>query len=359
MRYFINLFLLLSIITTISFAQNDIRSKELYLEYIDYPKRVFTNQKFHLTLKATVLSESSDFDNIKVTFINEYNLDILNRNPHWSQHDDSMYTTNLEFKAGDSNFELPIMTIALIRDDEIIEYLSIDPPQIKFEKIAINQKLFSNIIASQLNIMSIKTKQYDNKSLMSTINIEGLNSNLEDMNLRKYKDQGVESIEGDYEKQSVFYYVIIPIHEKQIKFTYYNIQEKDFVTVSIPINLKEELVSTQTNLNPYNDSMLLYKKAVIVFAAVIILILYFLTKRNRYLVFLLLFIFLLAYLFIPNKKITLNKGEKVYILPTNNSTVYKVIDKRVVVEIINEKDDYKKVLFKNQNIGWIKENDSK
>jgi uncharacterized pyridoxamine 5'-phosphate oxidase family protein len=56
----------------------------------------------------------------------------------------------------------------------------------------------------------------------------------------------------------------------------------------------------------------------------------------------------------PNEKIVLEKNEKVYILPTQNSTVFKIVSEREEVEVLNKKDEFTKVLFTNKNIGWIK-----
>ncbi|MEA3352790.1 MAG: hypothetical protein U9Q33_03095 [Campylobacterota bacterium] len=359
MRSIVKFLLLILIIQTILLGNDEIRSKELYLEYMDYPKRVFTNQKFHITLKATILKETTQYDHIEVNFTDDYNLEILNKDPQWIKHDENIYTVELQYKAKKEQFKLPSITVALILENEIIEYISIKPPSIKFEKIAINQNLFSNVIASKLDIISIRTKQFDNKSLLSTINIEAKNSNLENLKLNKYNDQGIKSLEGNYSAQNLFFYTIIPIHEKEIKFTYYNTNEKDFVTVSIPVDLKEELVSTQTDLNPYNDSMVLYKKILVTLLLLIAISLYTFTRKNIYIFISTVFLIMLAYLFIPNKKIILNKGENIYILPTKNSTLYNTLKQKEIVEIINQKENYKKVLFKNQNIGWIKENDSK
>jgi SH3-like domain-containing protein len=69
------------------------------------------------------------------------------------------------------------------------------------------------------------------------------------------------------------------------------------------------------------------------------------------------FILISAYLFIPNKKILVNENINIYILPSSHSTVYNRLKQKHIVEIINEKNNFYKVLFKNNNIGWINKND--
>ena len=356
--YFRSLFILF-IALTLSFAEDTVKAKEFYLDISSYPKRVFTGQKFDITLKATILKQKEDYEQILLSYVNGENIDIISTDPVWEEEKDNIFFTKLTFKTKDMKFTLPEITVALVKGEEIVDFISLKLPDIVFEKIAVNEELFSNIIAKDLQVLTVKTKQYNNNTLHTTINLEGLNSNLEDIHLKKYEEQGIKSFEEKYPLQNVFFYVMTPSHIKEIKFTYYNTVSKDFVTVNIPVNLEEELVSTQTDLNPYNSSMLLYKQSLSIFFLVLFLAVYIVTKKERYLVFLVVSILATAYFFIPNKKVVLTKGTNIYILPTNNSTIYKTLEKRELAEIINEKGDFRKVLFENQNIGWIKEDDIK
>ena len=328
------------------------------MDYESYPKRVFTGQKFDIKLKVIILKPKDQYDKIITTFVDEQNIEILTNEPAWVEGKQNTYISTITFKVHNLQFKMPKITVAILENSDIINYISIEPLKIKFEKIAINQKLFSNIIAKDLQILTIKTKQFTNNMLHSTINIEATNSNLEDINLTQYSEQGIKDLTEKYPNQSIYYYVMTPSHTKSIKFTYYNTVLKDFVMIEIPINLDVELVSTQSDLNPYNSSILIYKQilsGVLLFVAILLFII---TKHNRYLIVVTILIIFIAYLFIPNKKIILQNKTKVYILPTKNSTIFKVLDKKELVEIINEKNKFQKVLFHNQNIGWIKKNDN-
>jgi len=350
----IAIFLLLLLINSALYSE-DIRSKTIYLEYTSYPKRVFTGQNFNIKLKATILTPKSSYDKIITTFVDGKYIDIVDPNIQWKEISENIFTATVRIKVHDRDFTLPDITIGLVKDNSIIDYKSIKLPTIKFEKIAIDQKLFSNVIASDLEINTVKTKQYNNNLLLTTINIEAKNSNLEDIFINKYKDQGIKSLNDKPPYQSLYYYVIIPSHTKEIKFTYYNSKDKDFVYIRLPITLDDDLVSTQTDLNPYNSSILIYKQILVIALLIISIILYGFTNKSKYLILIAILIIFLAYLFIPNKKIILDTNTDVYILPTPHSTIYKKIKHKVLVEIINEKNGYTKVLFKNQNIGWVKD----
>jgi uncharacterized protein YgiM (DUF1202 family) len=57
---------------------------------------------------------------------------------------------------------------------------------------------------------------------------------------------------------------------------------------------------------------------------------------------------------IPNSKVKVAKNTYIYILPTKNSTVFHITNKDHTVEILKKKAKFSKVLFENQAIGWIK-----
>lgn len=355
----IGIILSILLLFTVSYSSDTVKPKEFYLDVKNYPKRVFTGQKFDITLKATILKPKDHYENIILSYSGDENVELLTKEIVWEEKQQNIFFTKLTFKAQNKEFKLPMVTVALTRGDDIVDFLSVKLPEIRFEKIAVNEELFSNVIAKQLQILTVKTKQYNNNTLHTTINIEGVNSNLEDIHLKNYEEQGIKSFEENYPLQNIYFYVMSPIHVKSIKFTYYNSESKDFVLVNVPVNLEEDLVSTQTDLNPYNSNLMFYKQTISIIFLVLFLLLFFITKKERYLIFIVISILAVVYFFMPNKKAVLSKGTSVYILPTKNSTVYKVLEKRRLVEIVNEKNEFKKVLFENQNTGWIKENDIK
>ena len=357
MKYSFKIFLLSLLLCSYLTAEENVKSKYLYLDYKTYPKRVFTGQRFDIILKAVILKDETQYDKIVTTFVDQKNIHIISEKPQWIKDKENIYNSKITFKTQDQEFNMPEITVALIKDDNIIDYITVKPPKIIFEKIAVNQELFSNVIASNLQIHTLKIKQYNNNLLLCTVHIEGENANLEDIYLSRYKEQGIKSFEQKEDIQNIYYYMIIPSHSKQIKFTYYNTKQKDFVMISLPISLEEDLVSTQSNLNPYNSNMLFYKRAAAISFLLLTIVLFIITKKERHLIITTILIAIIAYLFIPNKKTILPKETKVYILPTKHSTIFKTLDNKELVEVINKTDQFTKVLFENKNIGWIRNND--
>jgi len=358
MKHYCKAIFLFLVLSTALFSQEEIESKELYLEYDSYPQRVFTGQKFEIKLKALILKDENSFDDIITTFTTEENIERLTQHVVWTKNKSSEYTTTISYKAFDNTFVLPRVTLALSKDEEIIDFISIKSPVIEHGKIAVNQKLFSKVIAKKIEVFTVKTKQYTNNILHATLHIKGINSNLEDFRLDSYEEeQGISSLNDNYPEQNLYYFVLIPRHTKQIKFTYYNTDEKDFVTITLPIILDEELVSTQTELNPYNSSILIYKQVLVAGLLFLFILIYIFSRKNIYLIIITVFIALLAYLFIPNKKVLLKENIKVYILPTDHSTVFNLLKTKQIAEKINENDEFIKVIFNNESIGWIKKDD--
>jgi len=249
--------------------------------------------------------------------------------------------------------------LSLIKNQQAIYTVMLNPPKIKYNKIALKQEKFSNIIANELEIKSVKTKQYTNKMLMIVLNIKAKDSNLEEFYLKQFKDQGVNSLVEEGDIQRMYYYVIVPNYIDNIKFDYYNPIAASFVRVELPIILEDDLVSTQTDLNPQENNMLYYKQITTIILLILLFLIYLKTRSKIILMFSVIFMIILVKLVLPNKIIAIQPDTKVYILPTSSSTVYKILSKKQMVEVLLEKDNFIKVLFKNKHIGWIKENDIK
>ncbi|MBI3873409.1 MAG: hypothetical protein HY307_00005, partial [Arcobacter sp.] len=171
----------------------------------------------------------------------------------------------------------------------------------------------------------------------------------------KYSNQGRKELIKKSGTEVLYYFVIIPIDTTILRFDYYNSAQQTIVTTEMPIILEEDLVSTQTGLNPNEGNMSFYKQIFFAFAATIFFMIYYYRRNRTYLFVAVIFSVVLINMLIPNSHTTLKKNEKVYILPTPNSTVFKIIGEEEEVEVLMKKNDFRKVLFKNNNIGWVKD----
>ncbi|MFY9075461.1 hypothetical protein CRU99_11240 [Malaciobacter mytili] len=333
-------------------------SKNLYLSYIEFPKNIYKNQRFEIVLKALITTD--EFDTIETRFVDSKNMNVLNPEQPWMAVDKNSFENRFFFKAYEEDFILPTFQVLLYKNEQLVDLAYLKPKEIRFSKLAKGDNSFSNIIAKDLIINTYKTKQYNNKELLTILDIDATYSNLEDFYLKEFsKDQGISSIEDEYPKQHILYYVVAPIHKKELSFTYFNTTLNRFNTVSIPLKLEDELVSTQTDLNPNNSNFELYKKIALLVVLLLFLILFIWKRRYIYLIVVLILTIVSIIYLMPNKNLIVKKGSLVYILPTNKSTIFYEFKNNRKVEVLTQKNEYIKIMFTDSNlnkiIGWVKE----
>ena len=350
MKRIIYLIILLNIFLSI----NLFAAKNLYLSYKKIPDQVYKNQKIEVVVKRLITT--NDFDSLSTTFSNSSNVTILNSNSSWRKISNDTYENSYYFKLKGANFRLPNISVKLLSSGSIIDESSLSTPTIRYSDVGTGDTRFSGAIADKFILKAYKTKQYNNKEALTIIDIDALNSNLEDFKLQGITEQGISNIKDEGNKQNLVYYFVTPIYEKKVVFTYYNLATKSFKDVTIPLILQNELVSTQTDLNPNDSNFEKYKKIFVIIVFVLFLILYII-KRNRILLILTIISFITAIMYnLPNSKGVVKKDSYVYILPTKNSTIFFKVENNQNVEILQRKNGFIKVLGNDSNfIGWIKE----
>ena len=92
------------------------------------------------------------------------------------------------------------------------------------------------------------------------------------------------------------------------------------------------------------------------------LLLFLIKRKNSYIIIAILLSVVFFFFTKPNNLITIAQATKIYILPTNNSTVFYISPEEQSVEILDKKGEFIKVLFElnienGKTVGWIKEED--
>jgi len=334
---------------------SNIKAKVLYAKYINPPKIVYTKQRFTLDININILLPKEQDFSISTDIGNGLNIEKITEDISWIKTSEHTYSTKLIYKVKNGKFILPNVNITISDiNNTYIDNFILQKPKITYRNIAINQKRYSNVIASFLEVSSVTTKQYTNDELLSVLVINAKNSNLEEFYLSSYETQKIVDISWDEDIQTLYYSVILPKHEKYIYFEYYNSIEDKFILIKTAVNLKEDLVSTQTDLNPYENDMIYYKKITLGVIVLFFMMIYYFRRKFKYLFIGILFMTFFIILMIPNQRMIVEENTKVYILPTKNSTIYKIVDEQQEVEILIQNDNFLKILFKNGNLGWIK-----
>jgi hypothetical protein len=357
MRFFVGFIFLVSFLfgsnidTNISTLAN--KKQTIFLSYENIPDKVFVNQVFSVKVKAIITT--TNFDKIKNKIIDtNSSMKVLNSDENWKWYNDEIFYKTFYLKATDKNATMPHIYFELYNDDNLSDSQIF--PDLKLNIINLNtDKYFSHVIAKSLKIIKSKTTSFDEKNLIIVIEIQATDSNLKDFKLSWVIRDGIDSKFDNTPIYKIYYYAIIPKELKKFKFTYFNTQSNSFVKKQVDVIIDNDEVSTQSDLNPKDDKLAIYKN--ISFGIIFLILLYIFIKRKR-LVYLLLLILLVAYYFIdtnPLNSIKISANTKIQILPTENSTVFYVTPRVLYVQKLMTRENYIKVILSNGKIGWVKE----
>ncbi|AXK48175.1 hypothetical protein CRU87_01280 [Aliarcobacter trophiarum LMG 25534] len=336
------------------FTANLFAAKNLYLSYTKIPTNIYKNQKFEIKIEAMITT--SKFTNINTKFLNYSNIEVLNPNSSWKKISEDKYENRYYFKVKSTNFTLPLFEVNLFNSNELIDQSILESLQIKHSNIGKIDDRYSNIVAENIILKAFKTKQYNNDNALTIIDLDAINSNLSDFKLKNVEEQGLSSIKEWENIENMVYYFVTPIFQKNLIFTYFNTSTNSFKEIKVPLILQNELVSTQTDLNPNDSTFEKYKKIAAIIVFVIFLLIY-IWKRWRIVLILTIISLVVAVLYnLPNKKGVIKTNSYIYILPTKNSTIFFKTEKDERVEALEKRENFVKILGVDSDfIGWVKE----
>jgi hypothetical protein len=327
---------LLSFTTLLSAASN--------YKYSYVPKKVYENQLFPVTIIG--IGESSE-KTPSFTFESSNSVRALFLEPLVIHNgNDSFYT--FYFQAKKDDVRIPPVVINTSSMQVKL------PSQTIFIRQLQKREDFCQVLAADLKIKNSQVSNYDEKNHIVTLSVEAYEANLEDMYLENVVESGVESLKRKFAKVSAEFYVVLPVETKKLKFTYFNTIKKQYVFKEVPVVVQDATVSTQSDLNPKEDSFQKLKKYALMTLSAFFLLMFVFKRDFFYLVFGVISVITLLTLYIPHKKICVSQGAPLYILPTVTSTISTNIDTKLDTMLLGERDGYKKVEYKKGIIGWIK-----
>jgi len=316
-------------------------------KYSYIPKNVYENQVFPVTVIC--VSECSKtvpkftFDIVsEIQPISDKPLSVHNGN-------DSFYT--FYFKAGKVDVQIPRLYIQSGNEEFTLEHHTVFLASLK------TREDFCGVLAADMKIENSQVSNYDEKNHLVTLTIEAFEANLEDMYLNNVLESGVEHLKRENAKVAAEFYFVLPASEKYMKFTYFNTIKNQYVYLQTPIELQDTTVTTQTDLNPQEDSFELLKKYTFMFLVGFFFLMFLVKRDFFYLVLGVVSLITLLTLYIPHKKICIKQGAPLFILPTETSTISTKIEEKLHTMLLGERGDYKKIEYKKGIVGWIKNED--
>jgi len=328
-------------------------NKVIYLSYDETPSRVVQGEIFTITLKA--LSTVQDFDDIFYEFSNYSGIKLLDEVPQREQKGKFLYDT-FHLLSTSKAIKLPDVNATLIASQE---YNSTFIKGEKLNVIKLNpKKNFSNVIANSLELIEYKTTNYDTMHNIVVFVATAENADINAMHFKNVFKQGVESSTDSYFNSKITYFVVVDKRVENFTFSYFNLLKNSFELITIPIIVIDDSVTTQSDLKPRDQSHDLQKMyaaaAVAIFGFVIILL------KRKYIYLILIFIPLgyIAYLSIPEENICIKKGTQIHLLPVDNGTIFETTNTSYFLLKEGQTDRYIKVKLKNNQIGWVKNEDT-
>ncbi|RKV90366.1 MAG: SH3 domain-containing protein [Campylobacter sp.] len=330
-----------------------IKVKELLLKATNVPKNVVIGEIFSVEIVADT---QNDFEFEFETQLDETNIKWLNKkNFQWVKSEDNKYVGTFYLEATSIDAKTLKVSLDLKRNGENYQNSSINIFLPKLKELRSDEN-YNHIVADNLEVKKFKTTKFDDINNIMVVEIYGNNVDLSAFNIenKTILKQGVDTINGDFNSQSAYYFAVFKPNKKSLDFNYYNLKKAKFESFSLPVSVEDDDVSTQIGLNPKQSEFSTYKDVTIYSCAVIFILLAIWRRRLSYFFVAAVFITLGIYTYNPFGKAVLKPDISVSILPTKNSTIFYTSRKNENVEILDTKGDYSKILFTDGKIGWVK-----
>ncbi|MGF7441353.1 SH3 domain-containing protein [Campylobacter concisus] len=333
-----------------------IKVKELLLKATNVPKNVVIGEIFSVEIVADT---QNDFEFEFETQLDETNIKWLNKkNFQWVKSEDNKYVGTFYLEATSIDAKTLKVSLDLKRNGENYQNSSINIFLPKLKELRSDEN-YNHIVADNLEVKKFKTTKFDDINNIMVVEIYGNNVDLSAFNIenKTILKQGVDTINGDFNSQSAYYFAVFKPNKKSLDFNYYNLKKAKFESFSLPVSVEDDDVSTQIGLNPKQSEFSTYKDITIYSCVVIFILLAIWRRKFSYFFVAAIFIALGVYTYNPFGKAILKPDVSVSILPTKNSTIFYTSRKNENVEILDTKNDYSKILFTDGKIGWVKKDD--
>ncbi len=267
------------------------------------------------------------------------------------QNDDLYYYKTFYFKVLDDSARLPDITI----QSSGFTY-TLQGKTLHIEKLNYPHD-FCNVLAKQFRIETGKSVQFNKDLNLIVLKLASTMGNLEDFTIPAAQKGEIKEFNESFPHAEAIYYAFVPADITQLKLSYFDTQKREFKKLLFNIQVKDEIVSTQSDLNPSQDKNRTLKIA-IAFGAGIFLLLLAIWLRSIFIALLgVALIVYGGYLLIPLQKVCVKAKSKIYILPTKNSTIFRINENQKRYIKLNEVNGYTKIELDKKLVGWVKNED--
>ena len=214
-------------------------------------------------------------------------------------------------------------------------------------------KKFCGILADDLEITDQILANYSKNANIVYWTIIAKNGNVEDFRLG-LKNEKLYFLDKNDTISQYSYSAIVPLDKRNFKFNYFNLKDENYRNISFNIKLKNDTISTQTNIKPMTKSNIYLIDTLLGIITLLWIVLFIYRRKIIYIILIIISILILLFFNFPKKEIILQEGTQLHVLPFKQSTIFLVLGMDTKVKVLKEKNGYKKIEF-NKYIGWIKD----
>ncbi|HEX5623211.1 MAG TPA: hypothetical protein VFX57_02095 [Sulfuricurvum sp.] len=321
------------------------------LEQVKTPSHLYIGEIFPVTIKLTPTDVASG--NIEYTLQNEEGVRVFSSTPRREVKEDGVYDT-FYFLTQTNDIRLPDITANVTSNGSVSNVLygtrisasALTPPA-----------TFANVLADSFKVIDYKTTAYNQESNIVVFSIKASRCNIGTFTLPNAIKQGFESKIPNVEESQVTYYAIIPNTQTTLDFTIFNLRKNRYESISIPIVVDDDAVSTQSDLSPTDSRHTELKVGAAAILGVILIAMYYWRRKQWYLIASVVPFFFVVFTLLPNSTVCVKKGAPLYLLPINNGTIFEMTLQEEHLEAENEVGDFIKVRLENKQVGWVNQRD--
>lgn len=323
----------------------------LSMEFSNLPSRLYIGEIIAVTVKLTPIDLASG--NIEYTLQNEHGLRIFSETPRRKVQDDGVYDT-FYFLVLAADVRLPDVTATITSTGASSDTLTgtalsatpLSPPS-----------SFANVLADKFTIVNYKTTPYNQENNIVIFTVKASRCNIGSFSLPNAIKQGFESKLPNVGESQITYYAIIPNSEEALTFSIFNLQKQRYESLSIPIIVDDDTVSTQSDLSPTDSRHTELKVAASAVTGVLLISLYYWRRQRWYLIASVLPMFYVVYALLPNQNICVKKDAPIYLLPMHHGTVFEMTLQEEHLEAGKEVGDFIKIHLGENKVGWVNKHD--
>ncbi len=321
------------------------------LEHSNTPSHLYIGEIFPLTLKLTPTDIASG--NIEYTLQGEEGIRIFSQTPVRSVKGDAVYDTFYFLVQADA-IRLPDITATATSTGALSNVLT---------GLAINASTlnppstYANVLADSFKVIDYKTTAYNQESNIVVFTVKATRCNIATFSLVNAIKQGFESKFPNVAESTMTYYAIIPNNEQTLDFTIFNLKKNRYESISIPIVVDDDAVSTQSDLSPTDARHTELKVGAAAIFGVICISLFYWRRSKWYLYASILPLFYVIFALLPNQSVCVKKSAPVYLLPIKHGTIFETTPDEEKLEVENTVGEFTKVHLSNNKVGWVHERD--